>query len=162
MSKKINISGKVRGSVKGKNEEPERQQIKNNVKDESIIPFEDFETLDDDKIFIECPGASVYEEGTRNVIAGVEFVDDAHPEKGYRVVDQQVFAPEHRKRRLIKKEHRSSIRRCQACQDLTVRLIRREGVDFFIPSPKHPRKTKLKSIENNWAKNEEKRPDNIL
>ena len=117
--------------------------------DEVIYPFAD-ETIDEDKMFIECPGATVYDPETREVIAGVQFIDEDDPSKGYRIVDQQVFAPEHRRRRLIKKEHLSSIRRCQACQDLTVRLMRREGADFFIPSPKHPRKTKLKSVEKTW------------
>ncbi|SYZ74577.1 hypothetical protein TRIP_C90205 [Candidatus Zixiibacteriota bacterium] len=108
------------------------------------------EILDADKMFIECPGATVYEPGTRNVVAGVHFFDDSDPSAGYEIIDHAVFAPEHRRRRIIKKEHAHSIRRCQACQDLTVRLMRREGPDFFIPNPRFPRKKRLKPVEKNW------------
>jgi hypothetical protein len=149
MNKKVSNCKKTEAKPE-KNESPNREQVIEVNGNETICPFEDLETEADDKVFIECPGATVYEEGTRNVIAGVEFIDDQDPSKGYKIIDQPVFAPEHKKRRLIKKEHINSIRRCQACQDLTVRLIRREGADFFIPSPKHPKKTKLKSIEKNW------------
>jgi len=113
-------------------------------------PFIDDEGQKDDKIFIECPGATVYDPQTREIIAGVEFLDENEPDAGYRIIDHPVYAPEHKSKRLIKREHRHLIRRCQACQDLTVRLIRREGPDFFIPSPKHPRKKQLKSIARNW------------
>jgi hypothetical protein len=77
-------------------------------------------------------------------------MDENDPDKGYEIISNQVFAPEHKKRRLIKKEHLGSIRRCQACQDLTVRMIRREGPDFFIPNPRHPHKKQLKSIDKFW------------
>lgn len=144
-----------RENIKPDENEIKQSQLKrepvSDISDTEVIyPFRNEETLDGDKIFIECPGATVYEEGTKNVIGGAEFIDDGDPQKGYRIVGQPIFAPEHKSRRLVKKEHLNAIRRCQACQDLTVRLIRREGVDFFIPSPKHPRKTKLKSIEKNW------------
>ncbi|MFH2035142.1 MAG: hypothetical protein ABIJ45_01965 [Candidatus Zixiibacteriota bacterium] len=149
MSKKINSSEKSEKYADIKSD-LNREPVTDYEDNGAIFPFEKVETLDDNKVFIECPGATVYEEGTRNVIAGVEFIDESDPQKGYRIIDQPVYAPEHRKRRMIKKDHINSIRRCQACQDLTVRLIRREGEDFFIPSPKHPRKTKLKSVEKNW------------
>jgi hypothetical protein len=106
--------------------------------------------LDDDKIFIECPGATVYEPGTRNVIAGVRFRDEHDPTAGHEIVSHPVYAPEHRRRRIIKKENRYSIRRCQACQDLTVRLMRREGPDFYIPNPRFPHKKQLKPVEKHW------------
>ncbi len=128
----------------------ERHPIDDSDISEIESPFKDDEVLEDDKMFIECPGATVYDPETRKIIAGVEWLDENDPSKGYRIIDQQVFAPEHRRKRLIKKEHYNSIRRCQACQDLTVRLMRREGPDFFIPSPKHPKKTRLKSVEKNW------------
>ncbi len=98
----------------------------------------------DEHIFIECPGATIYEEGTNRVIAGVEFLDDNDPSKGYRIVDHPVYAPTHTRRRRIKREALGKIRRCQGCQDLTVRLRRPEGPDFFIPSVKHPGRKKLK------------------
>lgn len=113
-------------------------------------PFEDAGVLADDRIFIECPGATAYDPVTREITAGVEFIDENDPSAGHRIIKHPVYAPEHKKRRLIKKEHRSSIRRCQACQDLTVRLIRREGPDFYIPNSRFPRKKQLRSIEKNW------------
>ncbi|MCX6826634.1 MAG: hypothetical protein NTV06_05130, partial [candidate division Zixibacteria bacterium] len=66
------------------------------------------------------------------------------------IISHPVYAPEHRKKRIIKKEHHHYIRRCQACQDLTVRLIRREGPDFYIPNSRFPRKKHLKPVEKNW------------
>jgi len=146
MSKKSNS----KKSNKKNTEDIHREPVKPDNDSEAVNPFGEESTLDDDKIFIECPGATVYEPGTRTVIAGVEWIDEKDPSKGYRIVDHQVFAPEHRNKRLIKKEHRNSIRRCQACQDLTVRLIRREGPDFFIPNPRFPHKKQLKPVEKNW------------
>ncbi len=135
---------------KKKSDDLHREPVKPDAESETVNPFPEDATLDKDKIFIECPGATVYEPGTRTVIAGVVWVDEKDPSKGYKIVNHQVFAPEHRNKRLIKKEHRNSIRRCQACQDLTVRLIRREGPDFFIPNPRFPRKKQLKPVEKNW------------
>ena len=127
-----------------------REPVIRSHEDELVSPFDEAECLDEDKMFIECPGATVYDPETREIIAGVRFLDEDDPSKGYEIIDQQVFAPEHRRRRLIQKDHYKSIRRCQACQDLTVRLIRREGPDFFIPNPKFPRKKQLKSVEKTW------------
>ena len=100
----------------------------------------------DDYVFIECPGATLYQPGTNNVIAGVKFIDNDDPFKGFKIIGEPVFAPTHRKKRLIKREALGKIRRCQGCQDYTVRMRRKEGVDFFIPSPKHPNRKKLKSV----------------
>jgi hypothetical protein len=97
-------------------------------------------------VFIECPGATLYEPGTNNVIAGVKFIDDDDPEKGYEIVREPIFAPTHTRRRRIRREAIGKIRRCQGCQDYTVRMRRREGPDFFIPSVKHPNRKKLKSV----------------
>jgi hypothetical protein len=88
--------------------------------------------LSNDQVFIECPGATVYEPGTESIIAGVRFFDDNDSTKGYEVIGHQIFAPAHNK---------------QPCQDYTVRMRRPEGPDFFIPSPKHPGRKKLKTIE---------------
>jgi len=121
------------------------------IDEEVVNPFgEDEECLDEDKMFIECPGVTVYDPDTREIIAGVRWLDENDPAAGYEIVDQQIFAPEHRRRRLIRKEDHNRIRRCQACQDLTVRLMRREGPDFFIPNPKFPRKKQLKPVEKTW------------
>jgi hypothetical protein len=97
-------------------------------------------------VFIECPGATLYEPGTDIVTAGAEFLDNDDPSKGCRIVEHPVYSPTHTKRRRIKKEALGRIRRCQGCQDYTVRMRRPEGPDFFIPSPKHPHRKKLKSV----------------
>lgn len=102
---------------------------------------------DNEYIFIECPGATLYEDGTNDIKAGVRFKDDDDPEKGYEIVDHPVYAPTHNKRRRIKREALGKIRRCQGCQDYTVRMRRKEGADFFVPSYKHPRRKKLKTVE---------------
>lgn len=108
--------------------------------------FKDDEDNDADYVFIDCPGATLYEPGTDKVIAGVKFIDDNDPSKGYEIVKEAVYAPTHTKRRRIKREALGKIRRCQGCQDYTVRMRRREGPDFFIPSYKHPNRKKLKSV----------------
>jgi hypothetical protein len=108
-------------------------------------PF--FEPADTDGyVVIECPGATLYDPETREVTAGVRFRDDEDPSRGYDIIKHPVFAPSHRKRRKIKKEALGRIRRCRACQDYTIRMIRPEGRDFFIPSSKHPGRKKLKPI----------------
>ena len=108
--------------------------------------FED--KRDDDYVFIDCPGATLYQPGTNNIAAGVKFYDENDPNKGFEIVKEPVFAPTHNKRRRIKREALGKIRRCQGCQDYTVRMRRPEGPDFFIPSFKHPKRTKLKSVEH--------------
>lgn len=113
-------------------------------------PFKNEADLDNDKVFIECPGATIYEPGTRNIIAGVRFFDEKDSSKGYEIVANPVYAPDHRGRRLVRKKDVNCLRRCQACQDLTVRMVRREGPDFYIPNPKHPKKRQLRSIDKNW------------
>lgn len=102
---------------------------------------------DSETQFIECHGASVLDEKTGQVIEGVKFID--HPDGSYEVtiIKRQVFPPSHRKRRMVKREAFGKIRRCQACQDYTVRLRRKEGVDFCVPSREHPHRKKLKSVD---------------
>jgi len=129
-------------------QEPERIRIRPDAADLET-PFDD-EKEGDGRVFIECPGATVYDPETRQIVSGVKFVDESDPSLGYEIIDKQVFAPNHRRRRLIKKEHVGLIRRCQACQDLTVRLIRAEGADFCVPNPRFPRRKRLKSVEKNW------------
>ncbi len=110
--------------------------------------FIDEQPPDDDYIFIECPGATLYEDGTNNIIGGVKFNDDNDPFKGYKIIGEPVFSPTHNKKRMITKEALGKIRRCQGCQDYTVRMRRKEGADFFIPSVKHPKRKKLKTIKH--------------
>ncbi len=106
------------------------------------------EQADDGFIFIECPGATLYEDGTDNIIAGAKFHDDDDPTKGYRIIDHPIYAPTHTRKRRIKKDALGKIRRCQGCQDYTVRMRRREGPDFYIPSHKHPNRKKLKTVQH--------------
>ena len=100
----------------------------------------------DEYVFIECPGATLYKEGTNEVSAGAKFRDEGDPSKGVEIIEHPVYAPDHNQKRRIKAEALGHIRRCRACQDLTVRMRRREGPDFFVPSPKHPGRKKLKSV----------------
>ncbi|MGD8922006.1 MAG: hypothetical protein PVH24_02075 [Candidatus Zixiibacteriota bacterium] len=100
----------------------------------------------EDFILIECPGATLYEEDSDTVAAGVEFLDEEDPLKGYRIVGKPVYPPTHTRWRRIRKDALGKIRRCQACQDYTIRMRRKEGCDFFIPSHKYPGRKKLKSI----------------
>ena len=116
-----------------------------NTEAASFLPFRD-ETDQEGYLFIECPGATLYQPGTDTIVAGAKFLDEDDPAKGYEIVDHAVYAPTHTKRRRIKIEALGKIRRCQGCQDLTVRMRRREGPDFFIPSPKHPGRKKLRSV----------------
>ena len=104
-----------------------------------------------DSVFIECLGATLYEPGTNNVIAGVKFLDDEDPFKGWKIIGSPIYAPTHRHRRLIKREALGRIRRCEGCQDYTVRMRRKEGPDFFIPSVKNPKRTKLKTIKHVYS-----------
>lgn len=101
----------------------------------------------DERQFIECPGASLYDDKTGLVSEGADFIE--HDDGSYeaRIVKRPHFPPGHCRRRLVSREKFGKIRRCQACQDYTVRLKRKEGVDFCIPSAKFPRRTKLKSID---------------
>jgi len=121
-------------------------QCNSNELEESQAFIESAET--DEHVFIECPGATIYEPGTNNVIGGVKFHDDDDPFKGHKIIGEPVYAPTHTKRRRIKREALGRIRRCQGCQDYTVRMRRPEGPDFFIPSYKHPKRTKLKSVKH--------------
>ncbi|UCD63638.1 MAG: hypothetical protein JSW34_12980 [Candidatus Zixiibacteriota bacterium] len=106
------------------------------------------EKEDDGYVFIECPGATLYVEGTNEITAGVRFNDNDDPTKGYEIVDHPVYAPTHTRKRRIKREALGKIRRCQGCQDYTVRMRRKEGPDFFVPSYKHHGRKKLKSVEH--------------
>jgi len=91
---------------------------------------------DSDKVLIECPGATIYNPGTNEVAEGVRFVDDNDPSQGYEIVGRPVYGPKHVKHRWIKKEDAHLIRRCQSCQDHTIRMKRKEGPDLYIPSRK--------------------------
>jgi hypothetical protein len=97
-------------------------------------------------VIIECPGATLYTPGTDEIEAGVRFRDDNDPGKGHEIVNHPVYAPTHEHKRRIKVEAYGRVRRCRGCQDLTVRMRRPEGPDLYLPSSKHPGRTKLKSV----------------
>jgi hypothetical protein len=99
-------------------------------------------------IFLECPGATIYKDGSNEVEAGVRFYDHEKPDKGFEIIGKPTYAPTHKKKRRIKKDQVGRICRCQGCQDYTVRMRRREGADFFIPSTKYPGRKKLKSVHH--------------
>lgn len=105
----------------------------------------------DEYVFVECPGATLYGPDSNEVIAGVKWRDENDPSKGHEIVNNPVYAPAHTRRRRVKKEAFGKIRRCQACQDYTVRMRRKEGTDFFIPSPRHPGRKKLKSVTHSTS-----------
>ena len=110
--------------------------------------FKDEQINEEEYIFVECPGATLYADGSNEVIAGVKFHDRDNPSAGYDIIDKPVYAPTHKRKRRVKKENAGKICRCQACQDYTVRMRRREGADFFIPSTKFPGRKKLKSVHH--------------
>jgi hypothetical protein len=93
-----------------------------------------------DRIMIECHGASLYRPGTDEVIAGVKFADPDNPAGGFEIIGQPLYGPLHVKRRWVKKDDAHLIRRCQSCQDYTVRMRRKEGPDLFIPSRHKPQR----------------------
>ncbi|MFQ5606470.1 MAG: hypothetical protein ACE5GA_00880 [Candidatus Zixiibacteriota bacterium] len=98
--------------------------------------------------FIECPGATIYDEKTGQVAEGADFIEYDDGSYEAKIVKRPHFPPGHRRRRMVTGDAFGKIRRCQACQDYTVRLRRKEGVDFCIPSSKFPRRTKLKSVDH--------------
>jgi len=95
---------------------------------------------DVDKVLIECPGATLYRPGTDEVISGVKFLNDDFPFE-YEIVGGAVFGPHHVHHRWVKKEDLHLIRRCQSCQDYTIRMKRKEGANLYIPSRKGPLST---------------------
>ena len=101
----------------------------------------------EDQQFIECPGASLYDEKTGLVSEGADFIEHENGAYEARIIKRPHFPPGHHRRRLVPRDAFGKIRRCQACQDYTVRLKRKEGVDFCVPSAKFPRRTKLKSVD---------------
>ncbi len=100
--------------------------------------------VDSDKVLIECPGATLYYPGTNEVAAGVRFIDNDNPSMGHEIVGKNVYGPKHVRWRWVKKEDAHLIRRCQSCQDYTVRTKRKEGADLYIPSRKGPETYQLR------------------
>lgn len=97
-------------------------------------------SLDSDKVLIECCGATRYRPETNEVSAGVRFVNRDDPALGSDIVSHPVYGPNHVAKRWVKKEDAHLIRRCQSCQDYTIRMRRKEGPDLYIP-PRHGRRS---------------------
>lgn len=100
-----------------------------------------------DRGFIECPGATLFDEATGEPLEGAVFEDDINGGYAVKHLKWPVFPPGHKKRRLIPTEAYGKIRRCRACQDYTVRMCRKEGADFCAPSARFPRRKHLKSVD---------------
>jgi hypothetical protein len=77
---------------------------------------------DSDKVIIECPGATIYDNSNTEVIRGVKWNNSRNFSQGFVIVDKPVYSPNHQPKRLVKKDKVNNICRCQACQDLTVRM----------------------------------------
>jgi hypothetical protein len=91
-----------------------------------------------DSVLITCHGATLYDPETNEIVAGVRFVDEDDPSQGHEIVNRPVYGPRHVKRRWVKKDDAHLIRRCESCQDHTIRMKRKEGPDLYIPSRKGP------------------------
>ena len=91
-----------------------------------------------DKVLIECPGATLYFPDSNDIAAGVRFLDDHDPSRGHDIVKEPVYGPAHVRRRWVRRQDAHLIRRCQSCQDYTVRMRRKEGPDLYIPSRRRP------------------------
>ncbi len=91
-----------------------------------------------DRVLITCHGATLYDPDTGDIIAGVRFVDESDPAQGHEIVNRPVYGPRHVKRRWVKKDDIHLIRRCESCQDYTIRMRRKEGPDLYIPSRRGP------------------------
>jgi hypothetical protein len=75
-----------------------------------------------ERIPIECPGATLYDVDSGRVVGGVRWIDPDDFTRGYEIVGEPVYAPNHTARRLIEPGQVGKIVRCQACQDYTVRM----------------------------------------
>lgn len=80
------------------------------------------DAVQDGKVVIECPGATLYDVETGRVLGGVKWLDANDFTKGFQIIGDAVFAPNHTPRRLIEASQSGKIARCQACQDYTVRM----------------------------------------
>jgi hypothetical protein len=74
------------------------------------------------KLVIECPGATLYDVESGQVLEGAKWLDPDDPTAGFEIVGRPVYAPNHTARRLIEAHQEGKITRCQACQDYTVRM----------------------------------------
>lgn len=99
-----------------------------------------------DKMVVKCPGATIYDATNSRVIQGVKWHNPRDFNQGYTVIGRPVYAPNHRPTRVVKRDQANNICRCQACQDLTVRMRiynRQKGEEKYQQnSPMMPRDPK--------------------
>lgn len=76
---------------------------------------------DSAKVVLECPGVTLYDVETGQITQGVKWHDPQDVGKGFEIVGQPVYAPNHATRRVIDADQLGKITRCRACQDYTVR-----------------------------------------
>ncbi len=75
-----------------------------------------------DVVFVECPGATIYDETNSEIVRGVKWHDQSDFSKGHTIVGEPIYSPGHKPKRMVPKDKAGSIARCQACQDFTVRM----------------------------------------
>lgn len=96
-----------------------------------------------DRVTIECPGVTIYDESNSRVVQGVRWHNDHDHSQGYEIVGKQIFAPKHARTRVVGKAHAHRISRCQGCQDFTIRMRiynqQKDKVDYQQNSPLMPR-----------------------
>ena len=94
-------------------------------------------------VMVDCPGATIYDENNNEVVQGVKWNDPRDFSKGYTIVGKRVYAPDHQPKRVIPKEKVNNICRCQACQDLTIKMRtynnQKARGDYTQDSPMMPR-----------------------
>ena len=91
------------------------------------------------KVVIECPGATLYDVESGQVLEGAKWLDPDDPAAGFEIVGRPVLAPGHTARRLIEAHQAGKITRCQACQDYTVRM-RAQQRDHQVKGPSAARR----------------------
>ena len=94
---------------------------------------------EDAKLVIECPGATLYDVETGEVLQGVKWHDADDVSQGYEIVGTPIFAPRHAARRVIEAGNCGKITRCRACQDYTVRM-RAQQRDHTVQGPSAARR----------------------
>jgi hypothetical protein len=97
----------------------------------------------EEMVMIDCPGATIYDEDNITIIQGVQWNDADDFSSGYKIVDKQVFAPGHQAKRVIPRSKVNNICRCQACQDLTIKVRtfnnQKKREEYTQDSPMMPR-----------------------
>jgi len=104
------------------------------------------ELLEPEKTVIECPGATVYDVESGEILQGVRWLDPEQPGRDFEIVGRPLYAPNHKSRRLVAAEQVGKITRCRACQDYTVRMRaqqRSQPVQQRGPSPARRRAENL-------------------